>query len=151
MKKYKKVIFLDIDGVLNYIGSKIVHRLYVMDDDCVARLKKIVDEYNTVIVITSRKRIPVRWKQKILDLFADSNWYDPPIIDRTCPLVSHDVTGRGKKIQKWLRDNPTESYIIIDDCPVVLKEQLPFLIHTSMSSGGLTEKHVKQIRNIWKK
>ena len=149
MKKYEKVIFLDIDGVLNTSGSKHIHNHgTAMDKKCVEVLRKIVEEFNAVIVISSAWRIGpgiLRIKKGL----SWVGWDNPPIIGKT-PNLNLLKERRGKEIQHWLSHNPTESYIIIEDEPCdLLKEQFPFLVQPS-STDGLQEKHLQQIRNMWK-
>ena len=153
MKKHKKVIFLDIDGVLNNKESKHIHNHgTAMDKKCVGILRKIVEEFNAVLVISSAWRI-APGIPKIEKGLSWVGWDNPPIIGET-PSLSLLKKRRGKEIQCWLKENPTESYIIIDDEPGLLKEHLlkeqsPFLVQPN-SPDGLQEKHFRQIQKIWK-
>ena len=150
MKKYEKVIFLDIDGVLNTSGSKHIHNHgTAMDKKCVEVLRKIVEEFNAVIVISSAWRI-APGIPKIKKGLSWVGWDNPPIIGKT-PNLSLLKERRGKEIRYWLLENPTESYIIIEDEPdELLPQQFPFLIQPNHRTGGLQEKHFRQIKNLWR-
>lgn len=147
-KRYEKVIFLDIDGVLNYIGSRVKDGFYVMDETCVARLREVTLRHNARIVISSAWRKRDDWREHITDSFADAGWPDPPIIDRTPNFY---VLSRGREIQSWLKAHEVESYIILDDDSDMLLRQWRYFIRTSMFAGGLKEEHIARIDHIWGK
>lgn len=147
---YSRVIFLDVDGVLNHRGISMKHKTPIAAPECVERLQKIVEAYNAVIVVSAAMRIS-HWEDgRILKMFKNAGWDYPPIIDRT-PNLNLLENRRGTEIETWLHKNPTKSYIIIDDEPQdLLPHQLPFVIKPSYDNGGLLEEHVDQIRSIWK-
>lgn len=145
---YKKVIFLDIDGVLNYVGSRTKNGIYVMDPSCTARLRKLVSAHNAVIVISSAWRNRPDWKEHIHEAFKDAGWDDPPIVDRTPRFY---FMKRGHEIRAWLKKNPTERYVILDDDTDMLWGQRKFFVRTNIFDGGFKDEHVACIEDIWGK
>ena len=137
--RYKKVIFLDIDGVLNSKSAD----MRILDHKAIALLKKLVEKYKAVIVITSVWR-KFDWPQRILRAFLKAGWENPPIIDKTPVLF----TTRGKEIQSWLSQNQVESFVIIDDDSDMLPEHLNNFVKCD-TMFGLTKKQVKMIDEIF--
>lgn len=138
-----KIIFLDIDGVLNscllnelsgYGGwfkeeDKCEHSNVLWGQKLVDNLKKIVDETNSKIVISStwRRYFSV---QKFQEMFSVYGWQNAPVIDKT------DFFGsRGEEINKWLSENNASKYVIIDDCQDFTSEQQRFFINTDAIEG----------------
>lgn len=140
------IFFLDIDGVLNHLlWAKRFGTFERLDPECVNVLRIATEHHGARIVISSSWRFNPNWKNIIRKALAEARWDNPPIIDRT-PLSSND--SRGKEIGDWLKQNPTQRFIILDDDNDMLPEQLPFFIRTSMREGGLTPRHAKQISEI---
>lgn len=111
----RKVIFLDIDGVLNtkyWDKNATIDRYgYAYDPKAVANLKKILDETDAEIVISSS------WKSMGLTNLRKM-WED-----RKLPGFVTDVTpeppnrrNRGDEIDAWIKECHIEcQYVIIDD------------------------------------
>ena len=131
-----KVVFLDIDGVLNsqrvcIATGGISHTtrgggLEHLDPIAIALIRGICRAAGAEIVLSSTWRKHADWKDYGTDM-------DLPITDRT----SQSSTGnRGEEIAEWLRAHPeTERYAIIDDDSDMLPEQLPYFVHTSGMEG----------------
>jgi hypothetical protein len=102
-----KVIFLDIDGVLNCAKTPNPRKFpYVVDKRLLARLQKLLDRTGAKVVLTSS------WRLDPVGLFAAKHW-GVPFID-VCP----DKPGspRRKEILDWLSNHPKATrYAIIDD------------------------------------
>ena len=140
-----KVIFLDIDGVLNsddYIdiakNSQGIERH--IDIDKVKLLKKAIDETGAKTVLTSS------WRNSndigpLRELLAKYEIY----FDVT-PFINWE---RGLEIKQWLLEhNRVEDYIILDDA--FDKEMLRHLVKVSDANGrglgeGLTQKDIDTI------
>jgi hypothetical protein len=164
-----KVIFLDIDGVLNhYQIAKIVgfggwfteddvmsRELVKWDPECVSRLQELAQRTGAKIVISST------WRHhfsvgKFVEMFAVYGWKDAPVIGVTPrhlaqqPVLSApNYASRGAAIQEWL-DTQTEkidAYVIIDDYPDMLESQRPFFIQTSMKDG-FTQAHAVRALHV---
>jgi len=116
-----KVIFLDIDGVLNstdYIkqcDGSFDDPKNQMGPQAVAKLNKITDATGAKIVVSSTWRLAFRHQP------------DPLRLLKNC-MACYDITGevigmtgvlpgdRRYEIQEWLDTNPgVEKYIILDD------------------------------------
>ena len=130
-----KVIFLDFDGVLNSIRSAVAfggypwnvnkESLKLFDLVGVALIRKACKEHDYKIILSStwRKCFPFKELGEALDL---------PIVDKT-PIIA--LKGRGYEIDRWLKNNYTEKYIIIDDDGDMLEYQKEFFIHTDYIEG----------------
>ncbi len=114
-----KVIFLDMDGVLNSMRSDLGLDKYVngvkqygLDPASVGILKRLCMISNAVIVISStwrRGKLP-GW---FIEMFKFYGWDNAPVIDVT-PRVSDGY--RGEEVKMWLDDHhDVSSYVILDD------------------------------------
>lgn len=152
-----KVIFLDVDGVLN---SQNFHKSGrdknavqwksggKIDAEGVARLDKLVKATDAKIVISSSWRHsmnPFEMKHALrhMGLTTFRN-----VIDRT--PVGMGI--RGEEIQEWLDldperarvwtdHEPVDAYVILDDNNDMLPEQQEHFVHVD-SSIGLTDENV---------
>lgn len=141
----RRVIFLDIDGVLICWDKKISAYPEKFDRERVSLLRQAVEELELKLVISSGWRDQRNWLKKIRNAFSEAGWQKPPIIGRT-PLGGR---GRGEQIQSWLIDNPVESYVILDDIWFdILSEQVDRLIKCD-ELKGLRPKHVTAIKRLF--
>ena len=110
-----KVIFLDVDGVLNNWQTTILtpDKYIGIEDSLVELLSKIVKLTDAKIVLTSD------WKddwnlQKPDGVYLDDKLkkYDLKIITRTYESYP---SRRGEGIRTYLKENKVEQYVIIDD------------------------------------
>jgi len=146
-----RVIFLDIDGVLNeaYSHSRAPNGCIGVDDDKVQRLRQIVDATGAKIVLCST------WK---------SGWSrDPELCDhdaeylnkklsrehlRILDKTQDQIIDRGAGILRWLEkrsDKP--AWIVLDDDIFKDYEEcgvMSHLVKTSFYKGGLQDEHVKR-------
>lgn len=146
-----KVIFLDIDGVLNsdkYFDK--IKNLEIqgiqseIDIEKIKLLKKAIDETGAKVVLSSSWRY-TRNAQYLKELLSQYNIY----IDST-PFIQNK---RGLEIKEWLKNNPNvEDFIIIDDeiFDSYDEELMKKLIKISNGNGicigeGLQTKDVEQI------
>lgn len=155
--KIMKVIFLDCDGVMNseetcfyYITEGINSNGYggffmppveptyenvLWGQDLVDNLKRIVDETDAKIVISSTWRMGHN-VQSFIKMFKVYGWDNAPVIGLT--PVRH--TKRGFEIKEFLEKNPhVTKYVILDDDTDMLKEQIKYFVNTSPYKG-LTSK-----------
>ena len=156
--KTQKVIFLDIDGVLNCESSPSRCMNFLgIDKDKVRRLAKIVEKTGAIIVLTSS------WK----DGWAPARKYDKyeyyhcHYLDehlwKKGKLKIHSKTferkwlDRGHGILSWLQNHPNiKEYVILDDeCFYDYYESnlLQHLIKTD-NRYGLTDDNVNKAINI---
>jgi hypothetical protein len=133
-----KVLFLDIDGVLNSQRSCIAfggfphevtgfHR-EMFDEVALRLIRGIVKQADAKVVLSSSWRITHAYDYvgKHLEL---------PIIDAT-PTRWEPGQVRGHEIAAWLEAHPeVESYVIVDDDPDMLPEQMERFVHTNNFNG----------------
>jgi hypothetical protein len=113
-----RVLFLDVDGVLNNSRPKNDFSIYfencypAFDDICVKLIKRLVEEEKLTIVLSSAWR-EYGWATDSLKRFL--KLYDLEIFDRT-PIFPNMRDRRGWEIQEWLARHPdVKEYVIIDD------------------------------------
>lgn len=130
-----KVLFLDIDGVLNSTRSCIAHfgyphgftdaQLAMFDLVAVGLIQRLCQVNGISVVVSSSWRINHTWQEigRALGL---------PTIDSTPRLVG----SRGKEIAAWLEQHPeVQRYAIVDDDSDMLPEQTPFFVKTNGEEG----------------
>lgn len=138
-----KIIFLDLDGVLNVIEQGYDEFGQIFHPHFVDNLRWIIDETNAKIVISSS------WKASGLKFLKDM-WkkrnYPGEIIDITPNVVDvvergtcefYDEVDRGFEIQQWIDDNISniESYCIIDDDNDMLPSQMKNFVRTANNNS----------------
>jgi hypothetical protein len=130
-----KVLFLDIDGVLNSQRTVVAckgfpHSFDGHDRDkfdwiAVGLIRKLCDETGASICLSSSWRI-------IHSVHECANALDLPIFDRTPSLNGP----RGMEINAWLSEHPeVTTYAIVDDLSDMLPDQLPNFVQTSEKNG----------------
>ncbi|HEY5854789.1 MAG TPA: HAD domain-containing protein [Aldersonia sp.] len=102
-----KVLFLDIDGVVNKVGTHARYRDSVAIDPFLAfRIGKIVVETGCQVVLSSTWRLFPDLRRAVEEYVTD-------ILDVT-PIVAGDF--RGDEVRAWLAGHPEVSrYAILDD------------------------------------
>jgi len=129
-----KVIFLDIDGVLNCSKTSNPRNFpYIVDDQLLARLRNLLRRTGASVVLSST------WRYDPAGLFAAKH-YGIPFVD-----VTPDIPGepRCKEILEWLRTHSDVTrYAVLDDDDDELDE-LP-LFQPSRHTG-LTDKIAKGV------
>lgn len=147
-----KVLFLDIDGVLNHVGAMPLGKRRSFDPACCARLERIVAATDASIVVSST------WR-KCVSLFvlktqlASCGMDVSRVVDMTADLGGHrikDATGRllerrecvrGVEIDTWLSAHPeVTSFVILDD-DADMYPHMARLVQTSWQNG-LQDEHV---------
>jgi hypothetical protein len=131
-----KVIFLDIDGVLNsYDSFGRFGSWYILCPDCVSRLNALVKATNAKVVISSAWRrvrsLPVL--RKILTESGLSN--SEKVVIGMTPVIYPQPDGRGKEIDGWLNSNEgVDNFVIIDDS-TDMEPHLDRLVKTNIEIG----------------
>ena len=154
---YKKIIFLDIDGVLNstktsfafkgYPFDLSVAELRKFDTTAIAAIRKLCSVGDIGIVLSSSWRLH-------FSCFEISNAFDLPVFDCTPTRLSNRK--RGYEIKEWLDEHSEiEKYCIVDDCPDMLDDQLLNFVQTDEDNGLSWSNilHISEILgiDIWKK
>ena len=136
-----KIIFLDIDGVVNCWNTKerAPSKVVGVEQRLIAYIKEIVDATGTKVVLSSTWR-----KDWVLNLFNGKDW------DYLCEefakqnLYFFDYTPirsdshRGKEIKEWLENTSYDvsSYVIIDDEMFDIKDlHEGHMVQTSFNDG----------------
>ena len=151
-----KVIFLDIDGVVNSIYSRSRCQGYIgIDDDKVILLKQIVDATDARIVLSSTWRLGYNKAGHHLEKMGD--YLKKKLAKQG--LFVYDVTPdfgrrgwlRGEEILDWLVKHPdVDKYLILDDEEYdfynIGHEITDYWIQTEYYSdfGGLQDEHVRK-------
>lgn len=151
--KSLKILFLDIDGVLNsddfYNNQRenkkeweeVTYPLTEFDPKCIERLNRIVEETNAKIVISSDWRF-TEGLENILFMAG----LKKPIFDTT----PYYFGKRDKEIEIWLNNHDVIKYVIVDDNDFFTKEQHEHFIKISYLNG-LTEEKAQEIINYFNK
>ena len=102
-----KVIFLDIDGVLNCEKTPNPRKFpYVVDRKLLARLKRILFRTGAKVVLSST------WRCDPVGLLAAKYW-GIPFID-VCP--DRPKSARCKEMKAWLKAHSSvERFVVLDD------------------------------------
>ena len=131
---FMKVIFLDIDGVLNCHKTPNPRKFpYVMDDGLLARFRQLIERTGASVVLSST------WRYDPAGIFSAKH-YGVPFIDITPDMPDEP---RCKEILTWIRNHPEVTrYAVIDDEDDEL-DGLPFFQPSSRT--GLTEKIVAAV------
>lgn len=166
-----KVLFLDIDGVLNsdnWFGYRLYciknnmydrvlnfidtndenteHKLTMIDDRAIANLNRIVEETGCKVVLSSSWRSSQESENVFTQYILKLKGFKYELYDVT-PRLWHKEFGtqRGEEIHSWINKesekNEIESYVILDDDSDMLPEQMNNFIHVD-SNIGLTDKDV---------
>jgi len=145
-----KIIFCDVDGVLNEdtTPTRTKSRLIFIDQEKLLRLKRIAEATQAKIVLSSTWRYD-RDNPKLNGDFLELQEAFHNVGLSFYDFTPEDVYGirRGMEIRAWLGLHPeVERYIIFDDELFDFEQRglLPRLIKTEFGDGGLTEAHVQE-------
>ena len=131
-----KIVFLDIDGVLNSLSSVLAlgNPNKCLDPVCVGLVARLLKEAGAKVVVSSSWRIgrTVKELQNELDGIGAGRIADH-IIGRTGDGYNGH---RGRQIKEWIEANaPDCSYIILDDDSDMLPAQKPYFVKTNFDEG----------------
>lgn len=149
-----KLIFLDVDGVLNASFTKeTLYGFVFVVDSKLELLKQLIDQTEAKVVLSST------WRQGWKDLDEGLDTIDSKffvglrdkllehgieLLDYT-PITDGGMNRRGEEIDMWLKDwkgEPIESMVILDDLNGrYLRPYAGRLVRTSIAQG-LLQKHV---------
>ena len=152
-----KIIFLDVDGVLNCRTTKDVVNHYVgIEDKKVELLKQLVKETNSKIVLVSTWK---QWwyKEPQYKCMQDdlANYLDKKLARQGLTIMDstfeYDLLDRGDGILKYIlhlnsKGIVVDNFVILDDEMFDYKETklTKHLVQTSYNNGGLQPKHIKK-------
>lgn len=159
----KKIIFLDIDGVLNVIPQGRDRFGSLFHPHLVENLKYIIEETNAEIVISSTWRFS---GLSVLQTMWEMRGLPGEVIDTTPWTAATWVVNlydessgpeRGYEIQEWIDKNNPDRYVIIDDDDDFLNRQFKYFVKTSDNQDhddcidigyGLTRKCAERVIKI---
>lgn len=158
-----KVLFLDVDGVLNctYTFQRRHERwqasgkpakdgefawpLGHLDEELIARLNPIIEYTNCKIVISSSWRLYAEFHLFKGWLCGKGFKYPDAIIDRTPSLPQLDNT-RGEEIKWWLNNHPeVVAYSILDDDCFDIAPVHPNNYVATNGNEGLTDEKMQAV------
>lgn len=129
----KRIIFTDIDGVLNVNYKK------KWKKSCIELYNKITEEFDLYPFITSTWRIPLNI-DKLNDIFRNQG-INRKILDSTI-LLQHSI--RGLEILEFIERNNIKEYCIIDDKINDIKGYVNNIVHIN-NDYGILEKDINYI------
>lgn len=128
-----KVIFLDIDGELTYSNYQNEQTKHI-DLEKVAFIKEICNRTGAKVVISSSWRMCAGLYGFLVELLSEHNieiigktdYIPTESIEGISELIALTMTedlgctikhgtGRAAEIEKWLKENKTENFVILDD------------------------------------
>ena len=140
----KRVLFLDIDGVLNTTRTATHIRL---DEERVLRLKRVLDQTGASIVLSTFWRNFDHYIAYILSRHGIKER-----IIGTTPGAEHrsknserssadeaEYASRAHEIHAWLREHPVSSYVILDDRQTASDDELKQRFVHTKTALGLTD------------
>lgn len=134
-----KVVFLDIDGVMNTSETWGLREEEGISSECCLNLNYIIENTDAHVVISSSWRLGYTLDELKHILGLKGFQYSDRIIDKT--PVKRDTYLRGYEIQAWLDEHPeVTSFVILDDDSDMIHLK-PRLVQTSGYRGGLTSEH----------
>ena len=166
-----KVLFLDIDGVLNsenwfayriycvknnmvnilmnFVDTddrNIKHKLTMLDDRAIANLNRIIEETGCKVVLSSSWRSSIESENIFTQNLLKLKGFKYEFYDVTPRLWFSDFSiRRGEEIKFWLdkesEKHKIESFVILDDDSDMLPEQMNNFIHIDRQVG-LTDRDV---------
>ena len=152
-----KLVFLDIDGVLDTYKSR-----YQLDPELMAHLGTLLENTGASIVISSS------WRAQdvpgTVEFLTDPDnpsvgGHPFPFTDKIVgvttilfSVIDGDIdrpATRGEEIAAYLKVHSCDNYVILDDCDEMLRDQWPHLVLVN-DEVGLTEADVEKAVGILK-
>lgn len=153
-----KIVFLDIDGVLNSTQFDRIrtNKQGNIDETRLPLLKQLVDETQAQIVLSSSWRKHWNKYENLCDIIGREinelfDKYGLCIYDKTPVSPNND---RSEEIRMWLKEhNSSEQFVILDDIAFGWGADLQdHLVRTNSRIGrGLEPKHILQATELLNK
>jgi hypothetical protein len=151
-----KVLFLDIDGVMNNRSCVMMGNPCPIDDGAVQLLKSLLEKTGASVVLASSWRMTndpenddhvlKLWSRGILDT-VPPDWRTRWDCEPQSRMIG-DWAKRGDEIAEWLSRHPeVTEYAIVDDDSDMLPEQTSRFVQTSYDVG-LTQDHCDRLERI---
>jgi SAM-dependent methyltransferase len=131
LHRKKSLIFLDVDGVL--VSKRCLlgdydeddHTLFLpsihsgvvtpIEKQCIKNLKKIIDTCHSKICISSTWREDEKMTSFLMEALRDGGIDTSVVVIGSTESMGSIRGGRGAEITEFLKNNPTEDFIILDD------------------------------------
>lgn len=125
-----KIIFLDVDGVLNVVTKSFDEFGAIFNPHFTSNLERIIRETNAKIVISSSWRIS--GYEKMVAMWTKRGLKGEVIgITPNHMFSTGSTLQRGKEIDEWISKNePIENYVILDDDSDMESHQLNNFVQT---------------------
>jgi len=143
-----KVLFLDIDGVLNHVNTprKFGRALLPCDPTCVTQLNRITRETGAYIVISSSWRYLY---SSMEDMWADLN-DEQGIEGSVIGMLRRQDWDRGELILDWIKTaDPHQKnsiqFVVLDDDIADMGAVQGQLVRTSFRDNGLTPELANEV------
>ena len=148
------VLFLDVDGVLNRVGTceRSPHGTYGVEMEKVKMLRDIVAATGCKIVVSSTWRkyddLMAYLREQIGGGVSSQIIGETPVLDRRTASGIHVAKVRGDEIQAWLDENPEVKRIVILDDDSDMAHLAPHLVKTNGRKGLSAEIAETVIRRL---
>lgn len=129
-----KVLFLDVDGVLNMHSSG---GPMALNKKRIKELARVVETTGCKLVLSSTWRKLDDAKRKLRNHLG---YKGMKIYSQTPADYFVERQVRGDEIQMWLDNHTVECYAIVDDDGDMLDHQRPFFVQTDGNQGLTAEK-----------
>ena len=143
-----KILFLDIDGVLNNANSS-VGEMFPVEPYAVLLVDRIVQATGCQVVLSSSWRHMPDWRDVLKKAAPSIELLDrtPRYSSSTKYKIDESDLCRGHNIQDWLDEHPeVEAYAIVDDSADMLPGQMDSFFKTTWLEG-LTDEITQNIIN----
>lgn len=146
-----KVIFLDVDGVLNdsFTEDRAPGGYIGLNDSMIENLAKIIKETDAKVVLVSTWK--VEWDKDPAKRSQDGEYLDQKLKEHGIEIFDKTkdrVSNRGQGIIEWLNDHTdVESFVVLDDdvfADYYTYNIMPHLAQTRFYRGGLIEEIAEQ-------
>lgn len=135
-----KILFLDFDGVI-----KPIHQDF--SKDACKRVSDLLNKEPSLRIVISSS-----WREQGLQAcrgILSGLGIDPiKVIDVTEGMPEHALKTRDHHIKKWLRDHPTDNFVIIDDEAEMPDFKAKYV--NTISNVGFTDKDAERALDILK-
>lgn len=146
-----KVIFLDVDGVLNndFTTTRTKSGAEFVDDYLIERLKKIIDATGATIIMSSSWRYGLtceRHHDDFVELIEKLESHGVYVEDYTPTM---NTAHKSVEIKQYLLDNPEiDRFVVLDDDEI---ELYPEQHVETLNRYGLTDENVEEAIEILNK
>lgn len=141
MGNYMRLIFFDVDGVLNQLQK------WHIDDNCVKVLAQLVDS-DTKLVLVSTWRLGLErdidsCSDQVIKLRKSLQKYGMDVVYKTQKLGD-----RRKEIDEFLRGKSVDNYVVLDDDKSEYSSVKGLNFYEVSHKTGLVKSDIAKIRKI---